>query len=235
MSIFIDQIFNVVSCPFVVVVSSIRVEFVDSCSFSFAIVVSSTDWKWKNLLLSYLELVRSKLSGNAHGWRTTSTALHRFHSPLHTSLSGVLYRFHFYKGSILRNFLHFFYENEQFSLTNRELVELFEEDLATHFDRASDEIDELVSILSVPLPLKQICRIRIRKHLSSAPSPLLEHDAFSSFFSHLVSSVNWKINRPPTETNFHLSLCLNKVHLYVYFPTSFFSKDFRWFFSLDEF
>ena len=62
------------------------------------------------------------------------------------------------------------YENEQLRLTNHELVELFTEDLGSHFDKATDEIDIITTILSTPLKLKQICRNRIRKGLCSSKS-----------------------------------------------------------------
>lgn len=55
------------------------------------------------------------------------------------------------------------YENEQISLNNRELVELFTEDLGSHFDKTTDEIDTITSILSRPLKLKTISRNRIRQ------------------------------------------------------------------------
>jgi hypothetical protein len=60
------------------------------------------------------------------------------------------------------------YENEQLTLTNHQLVELFTEDLGSHFDKATDEIDIITTILSTPLKLKQICRNRIRKRLCSS-------------------------------------------------------------------
>ncbi|CAF0928620.1 unnamed protein product [Rotaria sordida] len=60
------------------------------------------------------------------------------------------------------------YENEQLTLTNHELVELFTEDLERHFDKATDEIDRITTILLTPLKLKQICRNRIRKRLCSS-------------------------------------------------------------------
>lgn len=62
------------------------------------------------------------------------------------------------------------YENEQLRLNNHELVELFTEDLGSHFDKATDEIDIITTILSTPLKLKQISRNRLRKHLSSSKS-----------------------------------------------------------------
>jgi hypothetical protein len=71
-------------------------------------------------------------------------------------------------GSILRNLIHVMYENEQLTLTNHQLVELFTEDLGSHFDKATDEIDIITTILSTPLKLKQICRNRIRKRLCSS-------------------------------------------------------------------
>ncbi len=48
------------------------------------------------------------------------------------------------------------------------LVQLFTEDLGSHFDKATDEIDIITTILSTPLKLKQICRNRIRKRLCSS-------------------------------------------------------------------
>ena len=73
-----------------------------------------------------------------------------------------------YTGSILRNLIHVMYENEQLTLTNHELVQLFTEDLASHFDKTTDEIDIITTILSTPLKLKQITRNRIRKCLCSS-------------------------------------------------------------------
>ncbi|CAF0891967.1 unnamed protein product [Rotaria sordida] len=60
------------------------------------------------------------------------------------------------------------YENEQLILTNHELVELFTEDLGSHFDKVTDEIDIITIILSIQLQLKQICRNQIRKRLYSS-------------------------------------------------------------------
>jgi len=76
------------------------------------------------------------------------------------------------------------YENEQLTLTNYELVELFTEDLGSHFDKATDEIDTITTILSTPLKLKQICRNRIRKRLCSSSigglnRQTLEHPSIS--------------------------------------------------------
>ncbi|CAF3085300.1 unnamed protein product, partial [Rotaria sp. Silwood2] len=89
-----------------------------------------------------------------------------------------------YTGSILRNLIHVMYENEQLTLTNHELVELFTEDLGSHFDKATDEIDTITTILSTPLKLKQICRNRIRKRLCSSKigglnRQTLEHSSLS--------------------------------------------------------
>ncbi|CAF4247062.1 unnamed protein product [Rotaria sordida] len=55
-----------------------------------------------------------------------------------------------YTGSILRNLIHVMYENEQLTLTNHELIELFTEDLGSYFDKATDEIDIITTILSTP-------------------------------------------------------------------------------------
>ena len=87
-------------------------------------------------------------------------------------------------GSILRNLIHVMYENEQLTLTNHELVELFTEDLGSHFDKATDEIDTITTILSTPLKLKQISRNRIRKrlcssHLGGLNRRTLEHHSIS--------------------------------------------------------
>ena len=76
------------------------------------------------------------------------------------------------------------YENEQLRLTNHELVELFTEDLGSHFDKATDEIDIITTILSTPLKLKQICRNRIRKRLCSVEAAglnqkTLQHSSIS--------------------------------------------------------
>ncbi|CAF1219222.1 unnamed protein product [Adineta steineri] len=89
-----------------------------------------------------------------------------------------------YTGSILRNLIHVMYENEQLTLTNHELVELFTEDLGSHFDKTTDEIDTITTILSTPLKLKQICRNRIRKRLCSSQigglnQQTLEHSSIS--------------------------------------------------------
>ncbi|CAF3309488.1 unnamed protein product [Rotaria socialis] len=89
-----------------------------------------------------------------------------------------------YTGSILRNLIHVMYENEQLTLTNHELAELFTEDLGSHFDKATDEIDTITTILSTPLKLKQICRNRIRKRLCCAQCgglnrQTLEHSSLS--------------------------------------------------------
>lgn len=89
-----------------------------------------------------------------------------------------------YTGSILRNLIHVMYENEQLTLTNHELVELFTEDLGSHFDKATDEIDTITTILSTPLKLKQISRNRIRKrlcssHLGGLARRTLEHSSIS--------------------------------------------------------
>jgi hypothetical protein len=78
-------------------------------------------------------------------------------------------------GSILRNLIHVMYENEQLTLTNRELVQLFAEDLASHFDKATDEIDTITTILSTPLKLKQIARNRIRQRLCLSAVAGLNH------------------------------------------------------------
>lgn len=76
------------------------------------------------------------------------------------------------------------YENEQIRLNNHELVELFTEDLGSHFDKTTDEIDTITTILSTPLKLKQICRNRIRKRLCSSKQAglnreTLEHSSIS--------------------------------------------------------
>ncbi|CAF1348811.1 unnamed protein product [Rotaria sordida] len=73
-----------------------------------------------------------------------------------------------YTGSILRNLIYVMYENEQLTLTNHELVELFTENLGSHFDRTTNEIDIIEIILLTPLKLKQICRNRILKRLCSS-------------------------------------------------------------------
>lgn len=57
------------------------------------------------------------------------------------------------------------YENEQIHLNHHQLIELFTEDLGSHFDKTTDEIDIITTILSTPLNLKQICRNRIRHYL----------------------------------------------------------------------
>ncbi len=92
--------------------------------------------------------------------------------------------FSFFLGSILRNLIHVMYENEQLTLTNHELVQLFTEDLGSHFDKATDEIDIITTILSTPLKLKQISRNRIRKCLCSSKfgglnQQTLEHPSIS--------------------------------------------------------
>ncbi|CAF4175747.1 unnamed protein product, partial [Rotaria sordida] len=51
---------------------------------------------------------------------------------------------------ILRNLIHVMYENEQLTLTNHELIELCTEDLGSYFDKATDEIDIITTILSTP-------------------------------------------------------------------------------------
>lgn len=84
----------------------------------------------------------------------------------------------------MRNLIHVMYENEQLTLTNHELVELFTEDLGSHFDKATDEIDTITTILSTPLKLKQISRNRIRKRLCSSTcgglnQQTLEHSSLS--------------------------------------------------------
>ena len=80
------------------------------------------------------------------------------------------------------------YDNEQITLTKQELVQLFTEDLGSHFDKATDEIDTITTILSTPLKFKQICRNRIRKRLcSSAIGGLnrqtLQHPSISSLLN----------------------------------------------------
>ncbi|CAF3482016.1 unnamed protein product, partial [Rotaria sp. Silwood2] len=40
------------------------------------------------------------------------------------------------------------YENEQLTLINHELVELFTEDLESHFNKTTGEIDTITTILS---------------------------------------------------------------------------------------
>ncbi|CAF3868104.1 unnamed protein product, partial [Rotaria sp. Silwood2] len=56
-------------------------------------------------------------------------------------------------GSILQNLVHVMYENEQLTLINHELVELFTEDLESHFNKTTGEIDTITTILSTSLKL----------------------------------------------------------------------------------
>jgi len=93
-----------------------------------------------------------------------------------------------YTGSILRNLIHVMYDNQQLTLTKQELIQLFTEDLGSHFDKATDEIDTITTILSTPLKLKQISRNRIRQRLCLSTigglnRETLEHSAISAILN----------------------------------------------------
>jgi hypothetical protein len=182
MPILVDSFVNGILRQFSFGFSTIRIELLDCHRLSSSLVVSRTVGKQQNSSRSNLDLVQSKLSRNTHGRRRIRSTLHRWHKirPIecHCTLFLLL-------GSILRNLIHVMYENEQLTLTNHELVELFTEDLGSHFDKATDEIDTITTILSTPLKLKQISRNRIRKRLCSSTcgglnQQTLEHPSLSS-------------------------------------------------------